>query len=143
MRVAEVGAADTHDLRRRVLRGGDPYAHVAFPEDDLDGAFHLAALDDAGAVIAVGTFSPAPYDGRPAYRLRGMAVEPARQGNGAGWVVLAAGIERCRAAGAEVLWANARDTAIGFYEKAGMAVVGDGFESVGIPHHLVVLDLAV
>jgi GNAT superfamily N-acetyltransferase len=141
LRVAEVDAAATHDLRRRVLRRGDPGVDVTFPEDARDGAFHLAALDDGGAVVGVGTFFPEPYDGRPAYRLRGMAVEPARQGSGAGRAVLDAGIARCRDAGAEILWANARDTALGFYGRAGMTVVGDGFDSIGIPHHVVVLEL--
>jgi hypothetical protein len=41
-----------------------------------------------------------------------------------------------------VLWANARDTALGFYVSYGMHVVGDGFVATpGLPHHVVVLDL--
>ena len=50
---------------------------------------------------------------------------------------------RLRAGGASLLWANGRDTALGFYERAGFTVVGDGYlmgES-GLPHHRVELEL--
>ena len=52
-------------------------------------------------------------------------------------------MERLRAAGYTVLWANARDTALGFYERVGMHVEGNGYVTTetGLPHHTVVLDL--
>lgn len=43
-RVVEVRAADTHDLRRRVLRVGTPTTEVRFAEDELEGTFHLAVV---------------------------------------------------------------------------------------------------
>jgi predicted GNAT family N-acyltransferase len=41
------------------------------------------------------------------------------------------------------VWARARDSAIGFYERAGFTVVGDVFvdDATGLDHHLVVLEL--
>jgi hypothetical protein len=41
------------------------------------------------------------------------------------------------------VWANARDSALGFYERAGFTVAGDGFvtDDTRLPHHAVVLDL--
>jgi hypothetical protein len=41
------------------------------------------------------------------------------------------------------MWADARDSALGFYRRAGMEVVGDSYitEATGLPHHTVVLDL--
>lgn len=134
-------------LRREVLRGGDPDAVVAFPEDHRAGAFHLGVRDDAGAVVGVASFSPSPTavaPGREAWQLRGMAVRPDRQGSGAGRLLLEAAFARLRDLRAELLWANARDTAIPFYERCGMRVVGDGFlmgPNNTIPHHVVVIDL--
>ena len=50
---------------------------------------------------------------------------------------------RARAAGAEWLWAEGRDSALGFYERAGWRVEGDGFvAAMDLPHHVVVLDLS-
>lgn len=144
MEVVEVDAALTHELRRAVLRGGRPEAEVRYPEDDRPGTFHLAAVHD-GAVVGVSTWSPVPTDRRPgavAWRLRGMAVDTARQGGGVGAQLLAAAVERLRAAGAEVLWADGRDNALPFYERHGWKVEGEGFVAAGdIPHHAVVLDL--
>ncbi len=41
------------------------------------------------------------------------------------------------------MWANARDTALGFYAAHGFEVVGDGFVTTDtrLPHHRVVRPL--
>jgi predicted GNAT family N-acyltransferase len=36
---------------------------------------------------------------------------------------------------------HARDTAIGFYEKLGYKVKGDGFIEVNVPHHVMEKEL--
>lgn len=144
--VVELSAAECHPLRRQVLRDADPDAVVTFPEDDRAGAFHLGARD-GGVLLGVASFAPSPTDlapGRDAWQLRGMAVTTARQRTGAGRAILAAAFDRLRAAGAEVLWANARDSALPFYERLGMTVEGDGFMAGPkgtIPHHVVRIDL--
>jgi GNAT superfamily N-acetyltransferase len=73
-----------------------------------------------------------------------MAVDAARQRRGYGVVLLDAADGRLRSAGADVLWANARDTAVEFYVRYGMHVAGEGFmvPELGLPHHTVVFDLA-
>jgi GNAT superfamily N-acetyltransferase len=145
--VGDIEATQTHDLRRRVLRDGRS-EHLVFPEDDRPGAFHLGArAEPGGPFLAVASFSPesTPYrPGRRAARLRGMVTEPIHQGRGLGRSLLAEAVERLRASGFEVLWANARDNALGFYERLGFEVAGDGFlagPAGDIPHHIVVLDL--
>jgi GNAT superfamily N-acetyltransferase len=145
--VAEIEAAQTHDLRRRVLRGGRD-EHLVFHEDDRPGAFHLGARPAPGApLVAVASFAPeaTPHrPGRRAARLRGMITEPELQGQGYGRWLLDDAVARLRAGGVEVLWANARDSALGFYVRLGFDVVGEGFlggPGNDIPHHIVVLDL--
>lgn len=147
MLVGDIEAAQTHDLRRRVLRDGQA-EHLVFPEDDRPGAFHLGArAEPAGPLLAVASFSPEPTPHRPgrrAVRLRGMATDPAHQGRGLGRELLEEALPRLRAGAFDVLWANARDSALGFYERLGFEVVGDGFlagPAGDIPHHIVVLDL--
>ena len=140
----QVEAAATHDLRRRALRDHLPDPAVEYPDDDRPGTVHLAVEDDGGAVVAIATTFPQPTPHRPgarAARLRGMAVDPRWRGGGVGAVLLAAVVDRARADGFQVLWANARDSALGFYARHGWQVVGDGFESIGLPHHVVLVDL--
>lgn len=151
MRVVEIAADATHDLRRRVLRGGRADADVHFDADDHPAALHLAVVDDGDGdgdsrVLAVATVIPATTPRRPAalaWRVRGMAVEPAVQGTGVGTLLLDAVVERARAEGAQVLWADGRDSALAFYERRGWSVEGEGYVTAaeGIPHHTVVLDL--
>jgi GNAT superfamily N-acetyltransferase len=72
-----------------------------------------------------------------------MAVEPARQGTGVGALVLAEVVAAARAAGAPLLWANGRSSALGFYERLGWRVAGEEFSAsdTGLPHFPIVLDL--
>jgi GNAT superfamily N-acetyltransferase len=145
MIVVTVPAADCHHLRRQVLRDGRADAAVAFPGDDDPAALHLAALVGSH-LIGVASFLPGTTPlrpGAPAVQLRGMAVEPAHQGTGIGTALMQTALDRLRSDGVAVLWANARDSALGFYEHLGMTVTGDGFRTAdtGLPHHVVVLDL--
>lgn len=144
MRVVEIDAAATHDLRRRLLRESRADAEVSFAEDHLPGTFHLGVVDGSGAVVAVATFFPRSTPHRPgarAVQLRGMAVEPGQQGSGVGRLLVEAAVARLREDEVHVLWAYGRDTALGFYERLGWEVVGEGFVTQGVPHHTVVLDL--
>ena len=140
--VVELDAAETHDLRRRVLRGGDPAVGVEFDGDDDPATVHLGARDAAGQLVAVSTWMPrpGPVESSPHDRqLRGMAVDDGRRGTGIGAVLLAAGVQRAFADGAPAVWANARDRALPFYERHGFTIIGDGFvdAATGIGHHRV------
>jgi GNAT superfamily N-acetyltransferase len=148
--VIPVTAEDVLPLRRLVLRADTPDAPADFPEDNLPGTVHLAARrgDRAGgrAVVAVATLFPSGFEAWPAgeaWQLRGMAVSPDVQGQGVGAVVLAEGVRLVREAGGVVLWAKGRDSAVGFYERQGWEVVGDGYEygPARLPHHTVMLVL--
>ena len=136
----------TYELRRRVLRGGRADSNVDFPQDRVEGAFHLGAFDD-GSVIGVASFFPEPAPGRAgakAWRLRGMAVDDGWQGRGVGTALLEDAVRRLRDAGVAVLWAHGRDSALGFYERHGWVVVGDGFvtDETHLPHHVVLFDVS-
>jgi thiamine transport system ATP-binding protein len=138
-RVVELDAAATHALRRAVLREDRADADVVFDGDSDTATVHLG-VEDAGHLVGVSTWlwRPCPIDpGEHDCQLRGMAVDRSRQGGGFGAVLLAAGVERARAAGATTVWANARDTALGFYARHGFETIGDGYvdATTGLPHH--------
>ncbi|MCU1397402.1 MAG: hypothetical protein JWN62_511 [Acidimicrobiales bacterium] len=146
MRVVELATTDTHALRRAVLRDGDPTRSVDFPEDDLPGTFHLGVRDGQGRIVATSSWVPKPsadFPAATAVQLRGMATDASLQGTGVGGLLLEAGVERCVAAGFDLLWARARDTALAFYAKHDCRVVGEGFvdATTALPHHIVVRDL--
>lgn len=141
-RVERVPTADVLELRSAVLRTGTPSSDPGFPEDDLPGTFHLAVRSPDGAVIATSTWLPRAFPPEPdlaALQLRGMATALDRQGAGLGSVLVEAGVGVARDLGCALVWARARDSALGFYRRAGFDVVGDGFvdATTALPHHLV------
>jgi GNAT superfamily N-acetyltransferase len=119
---------------------------VVFNGDEEPQTFHLAALSGEGPPIGIATFFPNQTALRMSavrpFQLRGMAVHPGRQGEGIGRLIIESAVDRLRRSEADVLWANARDEALGFYRSVGMDVVGAGFRTeTGRPHHAVILDL--
>ena len=107
-----------------------------------EGISYVAFKADTCSSWSWRPFPAGPSEQR-AMQLRDMAVEPEHRGTGAAAAVLAAGIERARADGAELVWANARDTALGFYVAHGFETVGDGYvdRTTALPHHRIRLRL--
>ncbi len=144
--VREIAAVETHDLRRRVLRDGSAGAVVVWDGDDADGTLHLGIEFD-GEIVAISTWLDVPQpdgDADRAVQLRGMAVDPDLGPRGFGTRLVVVGCDRAHRHGARVVWAHARVTALGFYERLGFEVVGPVFETAatGLPHRLVRRDLA-
>src|SRR4051812_4543863 len=133
-------------LRHAVLRPGRPVSYSVYSEDD--GAVHIGAWDD-DMLVGCATVFPDPWAGtaaqpseQSAWRLRGMAVDPSRQGSGVGREVLAAAVDAAVGGGAPLMWANARTSALGFYQRHGWRVVGEEFiaADTGLPHHPMLRD---
>ena len=139
LELVELRPEDTHALRRAVLRTGTPSEEVVFDGDELESTFHLGIRADDD-IVAISTWMERPYPDRAGdrgFQLRGMATVETLRGSGLGARVLDAGIERCRAAGAALVWARARDAALPFYERHGFTRVGLGYVDLttGLPHH--------
>jgi len=145
MIVERVSVDDIQNLRVRVLRKGTPVTHAHYPEDSYADAVHLA-IRERGELCATSTWfskecPEAPHV--PALQLKGMAVDESLQATGYGRALIDAGLSLARERGAVVVWARARDSALGFYEKCGFIAVGDGFidQPTNMPHHIVVTRL--
>lgn len=122
---------DVVDLRHRVLRAGLPRALAVFEGDHEPETRHLVAVLTDGTVVGCVTYlrRPPPFDpSREAWQLRGMAVAPSLQGRGVGARLLVEGERTVVAAGADLLWCNARTPAVPFYRKHGWEPVGEEFE---------------
>jgi predicted GNAT family N-acyltransferase len=144
--IVEIPAVATHPVRRSVLRTGTVSDDVVFDGDDESTTFHLGVTVH-GELVAVSTWRHercAHHPGRPAYRLRGMATLPAQRTSGFGGRLLDAGIDRCRTAGAELVWARARVSALDFYVHRGFEPIGGHYldATTGLPHCDIVLELS-
>lgn len=74
-------------------------------------------------------------------RLRQMAVNTKSQGKGIGESIMSFAKKLALDKGYTKITMHARDTALGFYEKMGYRVVGDVFDEVGLPHHIMEKDI--
>jgi predicted N-acetyltransferase YhbS len=116
-------ADEIRPLRRDVLRPGGTLEPP--PYDLLPATRHVGAFDGE-QVVGCATVFPEPYDDQPlAWQLRGMAVDPARQGEGIGGLVLVAAVDLAVAGGAALLWARGRVSALSFYSRHGWEPVGE------------------
>jgi GNAT superfamily N-acetyltransferase len=144
--IVELTNEQTHPLRLAVLRHDTPTKVVEFPEDTWPGALHLG-IRIGDELVATSSWIPRPFpDPEPhgwselvAWQLRGMATARHLQGRGFGALLLQAGCERARSAGAAVVWANARDRVMPFYTGFGFTCLGDGWidDATQLPHHRV------
>ncbi len=126
-------------LRHAVLRPGADTEESVYPADALADTVHLAVYE-GNDVVGTATLFPEPYEGRPAWRLRGMAVAESHRGSGVGSQLLAEVVHLVRANQGDLLWCNARTVALLFYTGHGFSVVGEEFLAAhGVPHYLAVL----
>ena len=141
-RVERVSADQLHELRRRVLRDDDPEVYHPDPRDEADTSLHFAGFLGPRLVVSASFFPSAPpmNPSLVTYQLRYMATDFDVQGRGYGARVLAVAEDELRALGVEQLWANGRDTALGFYENVGWRRV-EGSEHLSaetqLPHTVI------
>lgn len=140
--VVHLPLSDIMALRVAVLRQGTPVTTCDYPEDLYDDAIHLG-IKRGGVVVATSTWfaKECPEESsRFAVQLKGMAVDTRLQGEGLGALLIDAGITHAVARGADLVWARARDSAMGFYEQCGFTSVGEQFIDgpTAMPHHIVI-----
>jgi GNAT superfamily N-acetyltransferase len=144
--VATVDASELHELRRRVLRGDNPLANVDDPRDTEEDSLHVAGFLGDRLVVSSSFYtstSPTAHE-LTTYQLRYMATDFDVQGRGYGERVLNTALDILRRRGVQQVWANARDSALGFYSSTGWSVL-DGTQHLShetqLPHTAIVKNL--
>ena len=145
-RVERVRPQRLHDLRRRVLRADHPEVAVADARDEEASALHFAGLLSERVIVSASFYpSVSPRDEHlVTYQLRYMATDADLQGHGYGATVMRVAEHELLAEGAQQLWANGRDTALGFYRATGWDVLEDSAHlspETQLPHHVIVKNL--
>lgn len=131
------------DLRERVLLQPLGYTMERFLreypgfEDRLE--HFVAIIKHPTGDRVIGNVCLRPEGPNASGRLTQMCVDPQRQGEGVGQMLLTALEQRAFGElGLAGLFCHAQDKAIGFYERLGWSVEGAGFTEAGIPHHKMV-----
>lgn len=137
--VRPIEAAQTHALRRSLLRPNRPLFDSIYLGDDAPQSLHLGAWS-GGEIVGIASITREkwPRDATlDAFRLRGMAVDPRFQRRGIGALLVREGLTYVQTQGGKMLWCNARTPARDFYLSLGFESVGQEFEIPEIgPHYL-------
>lgn len=135
IRIERVEVREILPLRWNRLIEGTGRPDAAFDGDAGPRARHYAARS-GNTVVGCATCFPSEWEGEPAWILRGMAVAAEAAGTGVGRKLL----ERIQGELAEEgsaawFWCNAREGAVGFYEKLGWRIASERFMIPGVCMH--------
>jgi GNAT superfamily N-acetyltransferase len=134
-----IAAEDCVPLRSEVLRPGQPLDACRFPFEEEWKHFGVFL---SGSLISIVSAHPeANFGEQRAWRVRGMATSLSLQGRGAGGAALGALMGWARAEKVPLLWCNAREKAIPFYERHGFTVESELFDLRGVGPHKVMKKL--
>ncbi len=138
MKVLRTSVRDVIPLRAQMLRPGKPLLASHFQGDSDEQSFHLGAFVENKLVsVASFYFDKHPDIDEPyQYRLRGMATLPEFQHQGFSKELLKMAFPIIKQNQCKLLWCNARESAIGFYEKVGFIKLSEVFDIPEIGPHI-------
>lgn len=135
----KITTSDTYKIRHKVLRQGKPIETCKFEGDDTSTTFHVG-LFYYSELIGVATFmqnNNQLFQNKTQYQLRGMAILQQFQGKKLGNVLLDKGMQLLKNEHTDLIWCNARESAVNFYSNFGFKTIGDSFQIPEIGTHFV------
>ena len=137
--IQKITSTETYPVRHIVLRAGKPIESCQFNGDELGSTLHFGYYlnNQIIGVISLFEIDNSHFIAQKSFQIRGMAVLPTFQRQGVGVALMKEAEKFCATQKADLIWFNARTTAVGFYQKMGYEIVGSEFEinEVG-PHFL-------
>ena len=144
--IQKITATETYPVRHIVLRAGKPIESCQFDGDELVSTHHFGYYlnNQIIGVISIFEIKNKQFVVQKSFQIRGMAVLPAFQKQGVGEALVKEAEKFCTTQKADLIWFNARTTAVGFYKKMRYEIVGAEFEinEVG-PHFLMFKKLSM
>ena len=136
----QITSQDTFIVRQPVLRPGRGIETCVFDGDSLPSTLHFGIYDNEAllGVISVFEASHPFFTEERQFQIRGMAVLDANQKKGLGEKLVQKAEEyiALQQQGSRI-WFNAREIAVGFYEKMGYTVIGAAFNIPDVGPHYV------
>ncbi|WP_333810483.1 GNAT family N-acetyltransferase [Flavobacterium sp.] len=129
MEIKKISSVETYPVRHEVLRKGKPIETCIFKGDDDEQTIHLGLFLDDQLVGIISVFKEQNnlFSETNQFQIRGMAVLEEFQGKGLGTKLVKEAEKHCINLNANVIWFNARENAVPFYEKLDYKIIGDSF----------------
>lgn len=137
IQLKEIKAEDTYAIRKAVLRKNMTLSHE-MPGDHDPDSVHLGVYDE-NKLLCTGSFMKNNRDEFTGhqYQLRGMATAEGSQRKGYGRILLEKAEDFFKVRGIDLIWCNARVSALEFYKKSGYETIGEVFVVPQIGPHYV------
>ncbi|GAA4886333.1 GNAT family N-acetyltransferase [Flaviramulus aquimarinus] len=137
--IKPINSEEAYKVRHPVLREGKPIESCVFDGDDFETTIHLG-LYYKTKLVGVCSFLKNNHDAiseTAQYQLRGMAVLEKYQGKGLGNSILDYGENLLKKKDSQIIWCNAREVAVYFYQKCGYSIIGQPFNIKYIGMHYI------
>ena len=128
MEIRKISATEVLPVRHQVLWPDKPMSFCMVPGDEH--ATHYGAFVGNQLVCVASVYVQSNEA-----RLRKFATLPEFQGQGIGSKVIAHAIKDLQAFNVSYFWCDARTSALGFYQRFGMAIEGSEFEKSGVSYY--------
>ncbi len=137
--IKKITSTQTIIVRHPVLRYGKPIESCHFEGDDLPTTSHFGLYFEKQLVAIISSFKVQNklFSEENQYQIRGMAVLDEFQKKGFGEALLNYCENEIKLKKGNLIWFNARKTAVGFYKKSDYKILGDRFEIPDVgPHYI-------
>ena len=135
--IREITAEKTHAIRHPMLRQGRPIEDCVFEGDKDPKTIHLGAYIEHKLVGVLSAYqkSTSAFDTKQSYQIRGVAVLTTAHRKGIGRALMAHIEQLLQQRKIDLIWLNARITAVDFYTALAYNQKGNAFEIAGIGTH--------
>ncbi len=137
--IRKITATETYPIRHQILRKNEPIEKCIYPNDDAETTFHLGLFENHVMVGIISVFETRNelFEDSKQFQIRGMAVLESHRKNNYGAALVKKAIDLLGNEEDFLIWFNARQIAIGFYEKLTFEKIGPIFEIIPIGLHYV------
>ena len=141
--VKKISAEETYPIRKEILRKNIDLPYK-FNGDLDEKTFHLGAfLGEELVGIASFMQTDVSVFNERAYQLRGMATIEKVRGEGLGSLIIDEASRILVKEEISLIWCNAREVAVKFYERNGFSISGDCFDIAKVgPHYKMIKKLS-
>ncbi len=135
--IKKISAEKTHAIRHPMLRQGRPIEDCVFDGDKDPKTIHLGAFIENKLVGVLSAYqkNTTVFDVKESYQIRGVAVLTTAHRKGIGRALMANIEHQLKQRKIDLIWLNARITAVDFYTALAYQQKGKAFEIEGIGTH--------
>lgn len=135
--IKKISAEKTHAIRHPMLRQGRPIEDCVFDGDKDPKTIHLGAFIENKLVGVLSAYqkNTTVFDVKESYQIRGVAVLTTAHRKGIGRALMANIEHQLKQRKIDLIWLNARITAVDFYTALAYQQKGNAFEIEGIGTH--------